>query len=200
MRLITVPRRRRSTHRNTRPDACRTDCRSRRGPAIAPLAPRPARSQVGACTPQPIAIQTAIDPRSDRPSRTASASPHASAGARRRVIRRVVLIGELVVLTLLVSASATHGAHAEVVRVLADSAGLSQAETVLNNIRNWVMGILGSIATVFLSIGFVRRIVGAGDPEEQGKAKEAFKAAGIGYAGAALTPLIITILQGIVGS
>jgi hypothetical protein len=108
-----------------------------------------------------------------------------------------VLIGEAVALVLLVSASA---AHAEVMHVLADTAGLDQAKTVLDNIRNWVMGILASIATVFLSIGFVRRIVGAGNPEEQGKAKEAFKAAGIGYAGAALTPLIITILQGIVGS
>jgi hypothetical protein len=116
---------------------------------------------------------------------------------RRRVTRRLVLIGEATALVLLLSGSA---AHAEVMHVLADTAGLDQAKTVLDNIRNWVMGILGSIATVFLSIGFVRRIVGAGNPEEQGKAKEAFKAAGIGYAGAALTPLIITILQGIVGS
>lgn len=200
MRLTTVPRRRRPTHRNTHPDAHRTDRRPRRGPAIAPAASRPTRSRVGACTPQSIATQTAIDPRSDRPGRTASASPHATEGARRRFSRRVVLIGELVALTLLVSASAAHAAHADVVRVLADSAGLDQVKTILDNIRNWVMGILGSIATVFLSIGFVRRIVGASDPEEQGKAKEAFKAAGIGYAGVALTPLIITILQGIVGS
>lgn len=72
--------------------------------------------------------------------------------------------------------------------------------TVLSHIRDWLMGILTGLATVCLSVGFVRRIVGAGDPEEQGKAKEAFKAAALGYAGAALAPLIVTVLQGIVGA
>jgi hypothetical protein len=71
---------------------------------------------------------------------------------------------------------------------------------VLTNIRNWMMGILAGLATVFLSVGFARRIVAGGDPGEQEKAKEAFKAAAIGYAGAALAPLVVTVLQGIVGA
>lgn len=178
MRLITTPIRRRSERR----DACR---HRRRGPQIAPVSAPPARPRIGACTPRPHNNRLATAPRSDRIER------------RRRVTRRLVLIGEAVALVLLVSGSA---AHAEVVHGLADAAGLDQVKTILDNVRNWVMGILGSIATVFLSVGFVRRIVGASDPEEQSKAKAAFKAAGIGYAGAALTPLIVTILQGIVGS
>jgi hypothetical protein len=105
-----------------------------------------------------------------------------------------MVVGELATLALVVTASS---AHAQTVHVLAADITVDQ---VLTNIRNWIMGILASIATVFLSVGFVRRIVGAGDPEEQGKAKEAFKAAGIGYAGAALAPLIVSVLQGIVGS
>jgi hypothetical protein len=39
-----------------------------------------------------------------------------------------------------------------------------------------------------------------GDPGEVEKAKGAFRAAGIGYALAALAPLVVTILQGIVGA
>ncbi|WP_436502042.1 pilin [Actinokineospora sp. HUAS TT18] len=67
-------------------------------------------------------------------------------------------------------------------------------------IRNWIMGVLAGIATVFLTIGGVRRVVGAGDPGEQEKAKECFKAAGIGYCLAALAPLVVTVLKGIVGA
>jgi hypothetical protein len=62
------------------------------------------------------------------------------------------------------------------------------------------MGILAGLATVFLTIGGVRRVFGGGDPGEQEKAKEAFKAAGIGYALAALAPLVVTVLKGIVGA
>ncbi|NUT52795.1 MAG: hypothetical protein HOV94_36740 [Saccharothrix sp.] len=72
-------------------------------------------------------------------------------------------------------------------------------EEVLTNIRNWLMGILAGLATVFLTIGGVRRVFGGGDPGEHEKAKEAFKAAGIGYVLAALAPLVVSVLQGIVG-
>jgi hypothetical protein len=71
---------------------------------------------------------------------------------------------------------------------------------VLSNIRNWVMGIVGALATVFLTLGGVRYVMGGGDPGEIEKAKTSFKAAGIGYALAALAPLVVTVLQGIVGA
>nr|WP_245782421.1 pilin [Actinokineospora terrae] len=86
-------------------------------------------------------------------------------------------------------------AHADTV-VLAIAGSVDE---VLTNIRNWLMGILALLATVFLTIGGVRRVFGGGDPGEQEKSKEAFKAAGIGYALAALAPLVVTVLKGIVG-
>ncbi|GAA2975968.1 hypothetical protein GCM10010483_20090 [Actinokineospora diospyrosa] len=86
-------------------------------------------------------------------------------------------------------------AHADTM-VLAIAGSVDE---VLTNIRNWIMGILALLATVFLTIGGVRRVFGAGDPGEQEKSKEAFKAAGIGYALAALAPLVVTVLKGIVG-
>lgn len=105
----------------------------------------------------------------------------------------VVLIVELATLALLASAST---AHADTMVVaLADS-----VTTVLNNLRNWIMGILAGLATVFLTIGGVRYVMGGGDPGEVEKAKTAFKSAGWGYGLAALAPLVVEILKGIVGA
>ena len=88
-------------------------------------------------------------------------------------------------------------AHAESVTVLAQVQSVDQ---VLTNIRNWLMGILAMLATVFLTVGGVRRVVGGGDPGEHEKAKDCFKAAAIGYGLAALAPLVVSVLKGIVGA
>lgn len=120
--------------------------------------------------------------------------PCASAGRRSILRRRLVVITELAVLALLLSASA---AHADTTQVLALAGSVEQ---VLTNIRTWVMGILAGLATVFLSIGGVRYVMAGGDPGEIEKAKTSFKAAGIGYGLAALAPLVVTVLQGIVGA
>ncbi|MFD8716924.1 pilin [Streptomyces sp. NPDC059629] len=71
---------------------------------------------------------------------------------------------------------------------------------VLINIRNWIMGVLAGLATVFLSLGGVRYVMAGGDPGEVEKAKTAFKSAGWGYGLAALAPLVVQILKGIVGA
>lgn len=71
-------------------------------------------------------------------------------------------------------------------------------DEVLSNIRNWLMGVLAGLATIFFSVGGVRYLMAGGDPGEVEKAKTAWKAAGIGYCGAALAPLIVAILQGLV--
>jgi len=60
-------------------------------------------------------------------------------------------------------------------------------------------GILAALATVFLTLGGVRYVLQNGDPGEVEKAKQAFKAAAIGYGLAALAPLVVTLLQSIVG-
>jgi len=70
---------------------------------------------------------------------------------------------------------------------------------VFNNIRNWLIAILASLATVFLTIAGVRYLMASGDPGEVEKAKQAFRSAGKGYALAALAPVIVEILKGLVG-
>ena len=108
--------------------------------------------------------------------------------------RRLLLILGLVLAAMPAAAAAAH-ADPQVVLALAAS-----VDELLTNIRNWVMGILASLATVFLSLGFVRYIMAGSDPGEVEKAKSAFRAAGYGYAGCALAPLIVTVLKGIVGA
>jgi Type IV secretion system pilin len=115
--------------------------------------------------------------------------------AHRRIRRtHLVVIVPLAVVGLLVSASS---ASAETTHVLALAASLDQ---VLTNIRTWIMGILAGLATVFMSLGGVRYVMAGGDPSEVEKAKTAFRAASIGYGMAALAPLIVTVLRGIVGA
>ncbi|OKJ95648.1 hypothetical protein AMK34_21795 [Amycolatopsis sp. CB00013] len=114
--------------------------------------------------------------------------------SRRAHRRRVVLlIGWLVAAGVLVTSSA---ARADTVHHVALAATVDQ---VLNNIRNWIMGILAGVAVVFITIGGLRYLMASGDPGEIEKAKGAFKAAGIGFGLAALAPLVVEILKGIVG-
>jgi hypothetical protein len=98
---------------------------------------------------------------------------------------------------LLASGAVAHADAHDGIVVLAVAASVDE---VLSNIRTWLMGILAGLATVFLTLGGVRRVFGGGDPGEQEKAKECFKAAGIGYVLAALAPLVVTVLKGIVGA
>lgn len=93
--------------------------------------------------------------------------------------------------------SAALPASATTVHVVALAGSLDE---VLNNLRNWIMGILALVATVFLTIGGLRYVVASGDAGEVSKAKECFKNAAMGYALAALAPLVIQILRSIVGT
>ncbi|WP_205856371.1 pilin [Phytoactinopolyspora endophytica] len=73
-------------------------------------------------------------------------------------------------------------------------------DEVLTRIRNWIMGILAGLATVFLTVGGTRYVAAGGDVGEVAKAKTAFKSAGLGYGLAALAPLVVEILRGIVAA
>lgn len=99
--------------------------------------------------------------------------------------------------TLAASLLMAQPAHAADVHTIALAASVG---AVLTNVRNWIMGILAGLATVFLSIGGVRYVLAAGDPGEVEKAKTAFKSAALGYGLAALAPLVVTVLRGIVGA
>jgi Type IV secretion system pilin len=109
---------------------------------------------------------------------------------RHRLLTSIMLAA----LFLVLSAST---AQAEPTQVLGLAGSIDQ---VLTNIRAWLMGILASLATAFLSIGGVRYVMGGGDPGEIEKAKTAFKSAALGYGLAALAPVVVTVLQGIVGA
>ena len=70
---------------------------------------------------------------------------------------------------------------------------------VIDNLRNWIVGILAGVATLFLTIGGLRYLTAGGDPGQVEKAKTALKSAAIGYALAILAPLLVSILASMVG-
>jgi hypothetical protein len=107
--------------------------------------------------------------------------------------RRWVTITALVALTAVLTSSAP----AQAAQVLAQA---QSVDAVLTNLRGWLVGILAGLATVFGTIGGVRYVMANGDPGEIEKAKTAFRGAGVGYALAVLAPLVVTVLQGIVGA
>jgi len=82
----------------------------------------------------------------------------------------------------------------------ADSGSGPSLNGVIDNLRNWIVGILAGVATLFLTIGGLRYVTAGGDPGQVEKAKTALKSAAIGYALAILAPLLVSILASIVGS
>ncbi|WP_325049449.1 pilin [Saccharopolyspora rhizosphaerae] len=104
---------------------------------------------------------------------------------------RFVLAAGLALVGMLLGAATGHSAP---VMVLAEAANL---ETVMNNARNWIMGILAVVATLFLTIGGLRYLLAGGDPSEVEKAKQAVKHAAYGFAVCALAPILVGILKGI---
>jgi succinate dehydrogenase/fumarate reductase cytochrome b subunit len=80
---------------------------------------------------------------------------------------------------------------------VADAA--TSVNQVIENLRNWLIGLLVALAVLFLTIAGVRYVASGGDPGMVEKAKGAFKAALVGFALAALAPVLVTVLQHIVG-
>ncbi|MBH0777680.1 pilin [Nocardia bovistercoris] len=76
----------------------------------------------------------------------------------------------------------------------------SSLEQVLDNLRNWLIGILAGLATVCLTVAGARYLIGGGDPAEMEKAKTALRAACVGYALAMLAPVVVAVLKSIVGA
>lgn len=112
-------------------------------------------------------------------------------------IRRISARAGVATLTLLSSAtpSAAFAAPPGDPQILA----VNDLPTVISNLQAWIVGILAAVATLFLVIGFARYMTAGGDPSEAERAKGAFKAAAIGYAGALLAPWLFGQLQNILG-
>ncbi|MFC7591596.1 pilin [Nonomuraea antimicrobica] len=77
------------------------------------------------------------------------------------------------------------------------SASLDQ---VITNLRNVVIGLLVGLATLFFTIGGVRYILAGGDPGEVEAAKKTLRYGALGFGVAMLAPVLVEILQRIVGS
>jgi|SRR5581483_8330313 len=78
-------------------------------------------------------------------------------------------------------------------------AAASSLNHVIDNLRVWITGLLAALATLLLMIGGVRYLLAAGDPGQHERAKGSIRAALIGYALALLAPVLVSIVQGIVG-
>lgn len=71
-------------------------------------------------------------------------------------------------------------------------------EKVLTNIMNWIIGITGVIAAIFLIIGGILYMTAGGDPNKIGAAKTTLTSAIIGVVIILLTFIIITLIRTIV--
>jgi type IV secretory pathway VirB2 component (pilin) len=102
-----------------------------------------------------------------------------------------------------VRAAGSTAIAAVVLSVTVAGPALAQTPPSLNQVLDaataWLVGLLASLATLFLTVGGIRYMAGATDPGEVEKAKTALKAAAVGYALAVLAPLAVKILKQIVG-
>ena len=94
---------------------------------------------------------------------------------------------------ILLTPAATHG---DAGMVPVDQNSLTQ---VVNNLQVWIMGILAAVATLFLVLAGVYWATAGGDPAQVDKAKGALKNALVGYGLAVLAPILLQVVQGIVG-
>jgi len=74
-------------------------------------------------------------------------------------------------------------------------AASSDLTTVIDSIRDWMAGILAALATLFLTLAGLRYLTANGNPRALEQAKDSIRSALIGYALAALAPLLVDILR-----
>jgi len=113
-----------------------------------------------------------------------------SASRRRRVAASLLWTAGCVATGLVVPGVA------EASTLLAEAQSLNQ---VIANLRNVLVGLLVGLATLFATIGGVRYILAGGDPGEVEAAKKTLRYAAIGYSVAVLAPVLVKLLQSIVG-
>ncbi|MFI9847187.1 hypothetical protein ACIHFD_59940 [Nonomuraea sp. NPDC051941] len=115
--------------------------------------------------------------------------------SRRRLIQSVLVVAAVAV--VLAAAASVALADSPIARRAA--AVPQDLNTVFDNLRNWLIGLLAALATLMLTIGGLRYLVAGGDPGEVQKAKAALKASAFGYGLAVLAPLFVSVLKRIVG-
>lgn len=70
---------------------------------------------------------------------------------------------------------------------------------VIDGLRTFLVGLLATLATLFLTVGGIRYLTAGGDPGQVERAKTALRSAAIGYALAALAPVLVAVLHQVVG-
>ena len=70
---------------------------------------------------------------------------------------------------------------------------------VISGIRNWAMGVLFALTTLYLTVAGFRYVMAGGSPHAMEEAKTAVRNSLLGYALAALAPLLADVVKGIVG-
>ena|SRR6266516_1818494 len=114
----------------------------------------------------------------------------------KHIINRLARAAAWTAATVTVAVVSAAPAYADT--VYADAA-TDRLNGILNNATAWLVGIVAGVATLFLTVGGVRYVMAGGDPGEIEKAKGSFKSAGLGYALAALAPILVAIIKGILG-
>jgi len=79
-------------------------------------------------------------------------------------------------------------------------AALGDINSLIDSIRNWVTGLLAGLATLFLTLGGLRYLTAGGNQRAVEEGKGAIKSALIGYALAALSPMLVDILRRVLGT
>jgi hypothetical protein len=108
-----------------------------------------------------------------------------------RLLRVFGVLATVVATGLLVAAGPAYAAEPVEPPAVPVQPTVTSIDQVINNIRLWLLGILAAWATFCLTVGMIRYT--SGDPGEVEKGKLALRNAAIGYAGALLAPLLVTI-------
>lgn len=72
-----------------------------------------------------------------------------------------------------------------------------QLQAIVNHLRLWLAGLLGIGATLMLTVAGWLYMTAGGNPTQIEKAKTAFRSALVGYALAALAPVLVGVLKGL---
>jgi hypothetical protein len=154
--------------------------------------PRRLRSQVSTTAPT-MAIAAAAGVAANRSVTNAGAT--VSVAVRRLARLAAVAFVVVVVAGAIALASAPAASASEL--VLAQAPASFQA--LITNLRNWVVGLLVGLSTLFVTVGGIRLAAADGDPGEVERAKRSIRNGLVGYALAALAPMIVSALQSLVG-
>ncbi|MEU5529433.1 pilin [Micromonospora chersina] len=110
-----------------------------------------------------------------------------------QVLRRAVTVA-IPIVVVVAAPAAAHGDPGAAAIVAVNS-----LPVVIANLRAWLIGILAALATLFLVLAGVYWATAGGDPTQVERAKGALKNALVGYGLAVLAPVLLQVVQGIVG-